>query len=139
MPLHLHARVSSAPLSVDAAVAQVSRADVGGLGLFIGLVRDHDGGRSVSALEYSAHPTAEAALAECARAVAAGHEVAAVAVEHRVGPLEIGDAAVVVAVGAAHRAAALDCCRELIDRLKVEVPIWKRQSFTDGDVEWVGT
>lgn len=138
MPLDVHARISSEPLSVDAALARVRTAEVGGIGVFIGVVRNHDGGRSVTALEYSSHPTAEAALADCARDVAANHEVRAIAVEHRVGALAIGDPAVVVAVGAAHRAAALECCRELIDRLKVEVPIWKRQSFVDGDVEWVG-
>ncbi|NLT29525.1 MAG: molybdenum cofactor biosynthesis protein MoaE [Propionibacterium sp.] len=138
MPLELHARISSEPLSVDAALSRVRLAEVGGVGMFIGVVRNHDGGRSVTALQYSSHPTAEDALAECARSVAANHDVRAIAVEHRVGDLRIGDLAVVVAVGAAHRAAALECCRELIDRLKVEVPVWKRQSFTDGDVEWVG-
>lgn len=138
MPLQLHTRILSTPLSPEAAIARIGRADVGGLGLFIGVVRDHDGGRSVTSLEYSSHPTAEAELARCARDVAAGYDVATVSVEHRIGALAIGDLAVVVAVGAAHRAPALECCRELIDRLKVEVPIWKRQTFVDGESEWVG-
>lgn len=138
MPVQIHTRILPTPLSPDEAISRVGRSEVGGLGLFIGVVRDHDQGRSVTSLEYSAHPTAEAELERCARAVAARHQVATVSVEHRVGDLRIGDLAVVVAVGAAHRAPALECCRELIDQLKVEVPIWKRQTFTDGRSEWVG-
>lgn len=136
--VEVHARIVTEPPSLDTALGAVGTPQVGGVALFVGLVRDHDGGRGVAALSYSAHPTAEQQLAETARTTAAGHEVAQVWVEHRVGDLGIGDIAVVVAVGAAHRGPALACCRELIDRLKAEVPIWKEQSYRDGEVSWVG-
>jgi molybdopterin synthase catalytic subunit len=102
-------------------------------------VRDHDGGKGVVALDYSAHPTALARLREVCEQVAARHEVHAVAAVHRTGALAIGDIAVVVATSAAHRGQAFDASRDLIDTLKAEVPIWKHQRFTDGAEEWVGT
>ena len=79
-------------------------------------------------LDYTAHPSAEAGLLACAERVAARHDVLAVAVEHRTGHLEVGDLAVVVAVGAVHRGAALAACTELIDEIKAQVPIWKEQA-----------
>lgn len=132
------ASVGDAPISVDRLLAQVRDPAVGGIGLFLGVVRDHDEGQGVSSLDYTAHPSAAAVLARCAERVAGAHDVLTVAVEHRVGHLEVGDLAVVVAVGAVHRAAALEACRQLIDDLKAEVPIWKEQSFRTGAVEWVG-
>lgn len=137
------ARVSDRPLSVDSLLAEVNDPAVGGIVLFIGTVRDHDKDqsatdRSVRSLDYSAHPLAEQRLAEVAHRAAAVAGVRAVAVEHRVGHLEIGDLAVVIAVGAEHRAEAFDACRQLIDELKAGVPIWKEQTFTDGVSEWVG-
>lgn len=132
------ASVSAEPLSVDRALALVRDADVGGIALFVGVVRDHDHGVGVTSLDYTAHPTAAAALAACAEQTAAAYDVTAVAVSHRTGHLEVGDLAVVVAVGAAHRQAALEACRHLIDTLKEQVPIWKEQALTDGTSEWVG-
>ncbi|SEQ68256.1 molybdenum cofactor biosynthesis protein MoaE [Microlunatus flavus] len=132
------ASVSDAPLSVDRLLAQVSDPQVGGIGLFVGVVRDHDHGTSVTSLDYTAHPSAAAALAACAERTAAAYDVLSVAVSHRTGHLEVGDLAVVVAVGAAHREAALEACRHLIDTLKEQVPIWKEQELTDGRTEWVG-
>ncbi len=132
------ASVSAEPLSVDRMLAAVRDPAVGGIGLFVGVVRDHDHGSGVTSLDYTAHPTAAAALAECAARTAAAYDVRAVAVSHRTGHLEIGDLAVVVAVGAEHRQAALEACRHLIDTLKQEVPIWKEQALTDGTTEWVG-
>lgn len=131
-------RICAEPLSLDRALAEVSAPQVGGVALFVGLVRDHDEGRGVTALSYSAHPSAEEALAATAAAVAGEYAVEQVWVEHRTGDLVVGDLAVVVAVGAAHRGPALECCRALIDRLKTEVPIWKEQSYRDGQVAWVG-
>jgi molybdopterin synthase catalytic subunit len=132
------ARVLDTPLSVDRLVTEVSGARVGGVALFLGLVRDTDEGQGVVSLDYTGHPTAEAALRRCAEQVAAAHDVVSVAVEHRVGHLVVGDLAVVVAVGAVHRAEALAACRQLIDDLKAEVPIWKEQEFTSGESTWVG-
>ena len=97
-----------------------------------------DRGRDVTRLSYSAHPTAAAELRQVAEKVAADFEVVALAAVHRTGDLEIGDLAVVVAASCAHRAEAFEACRALIDRLKHEVPIWKRQWFRDGSSEWVG-
>jgi molybdopterin synthase catalytic subunit len=128
----------SHPLSVDECLAAVSGPGVGGTTFFVGTVRDSDGGRGVVELEYSAHPSAAAELERVAARVAAETGVLAVAAVHRVGLLRVGDAAVVVAAGAAHRAAAFAACRRLIDDLKAEVPIWKRQVFLDGPAEWVG-
>lgn len=128
----------STPLSVDELLASVADRAAGGLGLFVGIVRDHDGGREVASLSYSAHPTASRALWEVALRVAEEEDVIAVAAAHRVGELEVGDTAVVVAVSAAHRGEALTACRRLIDELKAEVPIWKHQWFSDGSSEWVG-
>lgn len=133
-----HAAVLDRPLSVDRLLRSVSTRTVGGIGLFVGLVRDHDHGDAVASLDYTGHPSAEELLQTCVQTVAARHDVVSVAVEHRVGHLEVGELAVVVAVGAAHRAAALECCRDLIDTVKHEVPIWKEQHLATGGTEWVG-
>jgi molybdopterin synthase catalytic subunit len=125
------------PLSVDELRAVVSDPGAGGIALFAGAVRESDRGRDVTRLSYSAHPSAAAELRRVAEKVATDFEVVALAAVHRVGDLEIGDLAVVVA-SCAHRAEAFEACRALIDRLKHEVPIWKRQWFRDGSSEWVG-
>jgi molybdopterin synthase catalytic subunit len=132
------ARVLDAPLSVDRLIGLVLSPAVGGVALFLGVVRDHDQDAAVVSLDYTQHPTAEQVLRRCAEQTAADHDVLAVAVEHRVGHLEIGDMAVVVAVAAVHRGPALAACAQLIDTLKAEVPIWKEQRFASGDVAWVG-
>lgn len=129
--------IRETPLDVAEVVAALGSDDAGGLNVFIGMVRDHDHGRGVTGLAYSAHPTAMAKLAEVAEAVAERHGVDVAAV-HRVGDLAIGDIAVIVATTAAHRGEAFDATRDLIDTLKSEVPIWKHQRFTDGEQEWVG-
>jgi molybdopterin synthase catalytic subunit len=131
--------IRETPLSVDEVVAAVSDAAAGGVALFVGAVRDHDENKSVTGLEYSAHPTALDQLADVAEEVAREYDVLAVAAVHRVGELAIGDAAVVVATAAAHRGEAFEASRALIDRLKQRVPIWKHQLFADGTDEWVGT
>lgn len=132
------ASVGEQPISVDRLLGLVRDPSVGGIALFIGVVRDHDEGEGVRSLDYTAHPDAASVLAACAERTAAAHDVVSLAVAHRVGHLEVGDLAVVVAAGAEHRAAALEACRQLIDDLKVEVPIWKEQAFTSGAVTWVG-
>jgi molybdopterin synthase catalytic subunit len=127
------------PLDVAEVLAAVEDRGAGGVVSFTGLVRDHDGGRGVTELEYTAHPDAEAALRRVAEAVAADLPVHALAAAHRTGLLQVGDVAVVVAASAAHRGEAFEAARRLIDDLKATVPIWKRQVFRDGDEEWVGT
>jgi len=127
------------PLSVDEVHASVMAAGAGGIALFTGVVRDHDQGRRVTALSYSAHPSAEAELRRVAEQVAEKFPVHGLAAVHRVGDLQVGDLAVVVAASCPHRAEALRACRALIDELKASVPIWKHQRFSDGTTEWVGS
>ena len=127
------------PLDVAEVLSAVSDRRAGGVDVFLGAVRDHDHDHGVTGLEYSAHPSAMARLREVADHVARTHDVLAVAAVHRVGALAIGDAAVVVATAAVHRAESFEASRALIDELKDTVPIWKHQVFTDGSDEWVGT
>ena len=127
------------PLDVAEVLAAVEDPAAGGVVSFTGLVRDHDGGRGVTDLEYQAHPGAEAALRAVADRIAAELPVHALAAVHRTGLLAVGDIAVVVAASAAHRGQAFEAARRLIDDLKATVPIWKRQVFDDGEQEWVGT
>ncbi len=129
--------IRDTPLSVDEVLAAVGDPTAGGIGLFVGVVRDHDHAKDVQGLEYSAHPSALDELRKVAESVL-DDGISKVAAVHRVGRLAVGDLAVVVAVSAAHRGPALEACRRLIDDLKVTVPIWKHQSFADGSDEWVG-
>ncbi|OON81257.1 molybdenum cofactor biosynthesis protein MoaE [Streptomyces tsukubensis] len=130
--------IRDTPLSVDEVFRSVGDDAAGGIALFVGTVRDHDGGADVAGLGYSSHPTAEAELRRVVEKVVAEYPVRALAAVHRVGDLAIGDVAVIVAVACPHRAEAFDACRKLIDDLKSEVPIWKHQTFSDGAEEWVG-
>jgi molybdopterin synthase catalytic subunit len=130
--------IRDTPLSVDEVLAAVADPAAGGTTLFVGTVRDHDADRPVTELGYEAHPDVLAKLREVAERVAADPKVIALAAVHRIGDLRVGDAAVVVAVAAAHRDVAFAAGRRLIDDLKAEVPIWKHQRFSDGTSEWVG-
>ncbi|MFE1322429.1 molybdenum cofactor biosynthesis protein MoaE [Kitasatospora phosalacinea] len=136
-PIRLLA-VRETPLSLDEVHAAVGDDAAGGTTLFVGTVRDHDGGKPVAALEYSAHPTALRELRRIAEKVCADFPVRALAAVHRTGRLEIGDVAVIVAVSCPHRGEAFAASRRLIDDLKHGVPIWKHQVFADGEEEWVG-
>jgi len=127
------------PLDVAEVLAAVEDPAAGGVVSFTGLVRDHDGGKGVTELEYVAHPDAVAALQAVAEKIAEELPVHALAAVHRTGLLAVGDVAVVVAASASHRGQAFEAARRLIDDLKATVPVWKRQVFTDGEQEWVGT
>lgn len=131
--------IRETPLRVEEVLAELADVSAGGLTLFVGTVRDHDGGKQVGGLDYSAHPTALDRLREVCEEVAGEYDVRAVVAVHRVGSLGLGDAAVIVATAADHRGQAFDASRALIDRLKATVPIWKHQVFADGSDEWVGT
>ncbi len=133
------AELREAPLSVDEVCAAVADPAAGGIAIFTGAVRNHDHGRPVRRLGYSAHPTAAAELYRIAEKVAASYQVRALAAVHRLGELDVGELAVITAVACDHRAEAMDACRMLIDELKATVPIWKRQQFADGSAEWVGS
>ncbi|ADG99303.1 molybdopterin biosynthesis MoaE protein [Segniliparus rotundus DSM 44985] len=133
--------VGQEPLSLSAHEALVAQAADGHAGAVVGFsgnVRDHDAGREVLALEYRSHPTAQQRLAEVVAEVVAGRAgVRAVAASHRVALLRIGEAALVVAVAADHRAEAFGVCQILVDEIKRQIPVWKRQHFADGSAEWV--
>ena len=131
------ALITAEPIDERAVRAAVEADSSGAVVMFSGVVRDHDGGREVSALDYQAHPEAERFLAECVRRIA-DETGLAVAAAHRVGELRIGDVALFAAASAAHRAEAFDACERLVELIKQEVPIWKRQHFGDGVSEWVG-
>lgn len=132
------AEIREEPLSLDELVAAVQHPTCGGITVFIGVVRDHDRGQEVSSLDYSVHPSAQERLTEVADVVAARSGAVRLAALHRSGHLEVGEVAVVVAASAAHRDGAFTACRDLIDTLKAEVPIWKHQHLGDGGTEWVG-
>ncbi|WP_448712455.1 molybdenum cofactor biosynthesis protein MoaE [Microbacterium profundi] len=133
------ARISTTALSLDEHIAAVDSSMAGAVTSFVGRVRDHDpdAADAVVALEYSSHPDAESALRRIAETAAEGTE-AVVAVSHRVGRLEVGEAAVVIAVASAHRDQAFTVCREVIEAIKRELPVWKRQVEADGTTEWKG-
>jgi molybdenum cofactor synthesis domain-containing protein len=134
----LRAEVTEAVLSVDEHAGLVADRAAGAVVTFAGVVRDHDGGKGVTDLEYEGHPTAKSVIEEVAADVAARHRgVRAVAVSHRIGPLAIGDVALACAVAAEHRQEAFAACADLVDDVKARLPIWKHQSFTDGTDEWV--
>jgi molybdopterin synthase catalytic subunit len=129
--------ITTDPLDVAAHERAVADPAAGAVVSFCGVVRDHDHGRAVRELTYAGHPSAAAVLAEVAAEIAADPAVRAVAVSHRVGPLTIGDLAIVAAVSTAHRAAAFAACARLVDEAKKRLPIWKHQVFADGTDEWV--
>jgi molybdopterin synthase catalytic subunit len=119
-------------------LAEVQAPDHGGIAAFVGTVRDHHGGRSVSRLEYSAY--AAMAEVECARIVSEAESRwdCSVALKHRLGALDVGETAVAVVAASSHRDAAFAACRYVIEEVKRRVPIWKQEFFADGSVEWVG-
>ena len=131
-------RVTEEPLSLEAVVAEVADERAGGIATFTGTVRRQSRGRGVTHLEYEAYAEmAEDVMEKLAAELQERHELCAVAIHHRVGRLEIGEASVVIAVSAPHRQAALDACREAIDTLKETVPLWKKEVYEGGE-EWIG-
>jgi molybdopterin synthase catalytic subunit len=136
----LRAAVGDEPLDVAEHAALVERAAAGAVVTFSGVVRDHDGGKGVAGLTYSAHPSAGQVVAEVAAQVAGRAEgVRAIAVSHRVGQLGVGDVALACAVAADHRREAFVTCAELVEEIKRLLPVWKHQVFADGTDEWVNS
>ncbi len=133
------ARISTEPLSLDEHLAAVTDRTAGATTTFVGNVRDHDPDASgeVVALEYTSHPDAERILREIAESAGEGRDVL-VAVSHRIGRLSVGDSAVVIAVASAHRADAFEVCRAVIEQIKTDLPVWKRQVEADGSTAWKG-
>ena len=140
----LRAALTDQPISLTEHEDLVSHQSAGAIVGFVGAVRDHDGGRGVLRLEYSAHPSAAQVLADIVAEVAAevaeqSGGVRAVAASHRIGVLQIGEAALVAAVAADHRHAAFATCAHLVDTIKARLPVWKHQFFDDGADVWVGS
>ena len=129
--------ISDAPLDRAAIEAFVKTAHDGAVVTFEGVIRDHDHGSGVSALDYEAHPDAEAFLREVCVEIA-GESGLRVAAAHRIGHLVVGDVALIASVAAPHRADAFTACAHLVDLIKERTPIWKRQHLDDGVSEWVG-
>ncbi len=125
------------PLDAAAIERLVADERAGAVVAFSGNVRDHDHGRSVASLTYEGHPSAEAVLKDVAQEIDARFDLVALAVAHRVGPLEIGEAALVAVVATAHRDEAFRACAALVDLTKERLPVWKHQVFADGSDEWV--
>jgi molybdopterin synthase catalytic subunit len=130
-------RLQQEPIDIVALASEVRGDGDGAVSLFLGTVRDVNAGRSVLFLEYEAYPEmAEREMERIAAEARSRFAVDAVAIVHRVGRVAIGEASIGIAVGAPHRAAAMDACRFVIDRMKVRAPIWKREHFAGGAV-WV--
>lgn len=132
-----YALITEEPIDEAAVRAAVQSDTAGAVVLFHGIIRNHDGGQAVNALDYSHHPQAQGFLEKiiAEEEERTGLKLSAV---HRVGPLKIGDAALVAASAAAHRKEAFDAIENLVERIKAEVPIWKKQHFASGSSEWVG-
>jgi len=131
-------RLSETPLSLERVASEVASDDAGAIATFVGTTRRQSRGRDVVRLEYEAYEgMAEAEMERIANVLRERHDVLDVAIHHRVGPVEIGETSVVIAVSAAHRAAALEACREAIDTLKRTVPLWKKELYVGGE-EWIG-
>jgi molybdopterin synthase catalytic subunit/molybdopterin converting factor small subunit len=131
-------RLSAEPLSLDAAVREVQRDEAGAVATFTGTVRNRSRGRDVVSLEYEAYEgMAEQTMAELAAELERRYDVCEISIHHRVGRVEIGEASVVIAVSAPHRADALAACRDAIDTLKQTVPLWKKEVYEGGE-EWIG-
>ena len=134
----MYCRITKEPIDAASLAERVRGDRDGAVLLFTGVVRNHDGGRPVAGLGYEAYEAmATETLERLCREVADRYEVGEVAVVHRVGQLEVGEVSVAIAVAAPHRDAAYAASRELIERLKREVPIWKRETYADGDARWL--
>jgi molybdopterin synthase catalytic subunit len=130
--------ITDAPLQVDELVARVGTPGDGAVVTFVGIVRDNQDGRGVTALEYEAYAEmAEAEMRALSLAVAGEYGLHGIAIRHRVGKLAIGEVSVVIAVAAAHREAAFAACAAALERLKTQVPVWKKEYYADGAV-WLG-
>ena len=134
----MHAEIKTAALSIDDVIAHVVHSGAGGVDVFIGRVRDENDGHAVVLLEYEAYaPMAIAEMQRIGEAIERATSGVRVAAVHRVGALHVGDVAIVCAASAPHRAEAFAACRALVDAIKHEVPIWKREHGPNG-AYWVG-
>ena len=130
--------ITAEPLDVARVVAEAESDEAGAVASFVGTVRRSSRGRNVQYLEYEAfEEMAEPMLVRLGESLTGKHGLTAVAIHHRIGRVEIGEASVVIAVSSPHRASALDACREAIDTLKETIPLWKKEVYEGGE-EWIG-
>ena len=134
----MHTAIVRQPIRPDAVLAAVGAAGDGAALLFLGVVRDHNDGRPVTGLEYDAYvEMAERVLAEIASAAAERLGTDRIAIEHRIGALDVGEVSVAIAVSSPHRAEAFDACRLAIEEIQARLPVWKREHYVGSDVRWV--
>ena len=134
----VRADIVEAPVDVPALLASVQHGGIGAVSLFLGTVRDLNDGRAVTGMEYEAYrPMATSELRAIAQTVCDAEPELVVAVEHRIGALNIGEISVAIACAHPHRAQAMDATRLIIDTLKQRLPIWKREHYVDGERLWL--
>jgi len=132
-------RITDKPIDLQELVRFVSDPGAGAIATFIGITRNNNEGRNVIALDYEAYPEmAEKELARIGEDASKKWQICRMAIVHRLGPVQIADASVVIAVSSAHREAAFAACRFAIEEIKRTVPIWKKEVFEGGEV-WIGT
>lgn len=139
MILNIQTEVVASDIDLSQLVKAVESNQCGAVATFSGNVRSHDNGRDVASLSYEIHPTTAAILDRVVKEVCSRHEITNARVAHRHGDIPIGEAALVIAVSAPHRQAALATCSVLVDEIKAQIPIWKHQMFMDGTEEWVNS
>lgn len=138
MPAVVHrAEITEDRIDTEALRNLVSDHTTGAVVVFTGDVRNHDHGREVTSLTYESHPSAAEIIENIASEFASDTEITSIAIVHRVGPIPIGESALVVAVGSSHRGDAFQACKNLVDQVKEKLPVWKHQVFADGTDEWV--
>lgn len=136
--MSIRAWITTDALSADTVIREVGSDEHGALSIFVGVVRDHNDGRAVTGVHYSAYADmAERVLGAIAAEAAATAEEARVAVVHRVGELSVGEVSVAIAVSSAHRAQAFDACRYIIEEIKKRLPVWKQERYREGDTAWL--
>ncbi|MDO4259200.1 MAG: molybdenum cofactor biosynthesis protein MoaE [Actinomycetaceae bacterium] len=138
MSSHIHTAISSSPLDSAHIIAAAHDPRCGAVASFIGAVRNHDNGLDVTGIDYSAHPNADAILRDIAEHFISRPGVHSIEVWHRTGSLQVGDLAMVVAVGAEHRAQAFGATEAIVEEIKARLPIWKKQILADGSHMWSG-
>lgn len=138
MTSQIRSGIVETPLDLEQIIAQLTDVRCGGVVTFCGVVRNHDAGRDVTAIDYCAHPSAEAQLRDLAEQATLRHGVHTVAAWHRVGHIVVGETAMVVVVAAEHRSQAFTAAQALVDEIKATVPVWKCQILADGSRSWTG-
>jgi molybdopterin synthase catalytic subunit len=134
----VHAAITSEPIDASAVLARVGAPADGAAVLFVGMVREQNDGRAVRGMRYDAYVAmAEQELATIAREAAARAGTDRVAIEHRIGELEVGEVSVAIAVSSPHRAEAFDAARFIIEEIKRRLPVWKREYYADGGADWL--